>query len=51
MTDFLSKEETKYYIDFLFSLLLKIHDHSQMNPNEEFFTKFYKFPQIKYIFV
>lgn len=48
MTDFLNNEETKFYADFLISLLGKV-DQSHIDVNDPFFTKFYKFPLIRLV--
>lgn len=47
LTDFLSHEETKYYADFLVALLGKVN-HELINHKDHYYTKFYKFPLIKY---
>lgn len=52
LTDFLSHEETKYYADFLVALLGKVnYATSPLNSKDRYFTKFYKFPLIKYTLI
>lgn len=47
MTDFLSSDEIKYYADFLINLMGKVKI-TQINSKESYFTKFYKFPLIRF---